>query len=84
MSDKILKFAADWCGPCKMLSKTLEGEDLGVPVEEIDIDKNQELAVQYAIRGVPTMVYTRDGTEVSRVSGMMMIGAVREWIAKNQ
>lgn len=80
MSDKILKFSASWCQPCKMLAKTLEGEDLGVPVEEVDIDENQQLAVQYAIRGVPTMVYTRDGTEVSRVSGMMMLNDVKKWI----
>ena len=80
MTDKILKFQATWCQPCKMLSKTLEGEDLGVPVEEVDIDQNQELAIQYAIRGVPTMVFVRDGSEVSRVSGMMNLNDVKKWI----
>lgn len=84
MSDKILKFSATWCGPCKMLSKVIEGEDLGVPIEEIDIDEKRDLAVQYGIRGVPTMVYTRDGSEVSRVSGMMMIKDVRDWVEKNK
>ena len=84
MTDKILKFSASWCQPCKMLSKTIEGEDLGVVVEEVDIDNNRELAVQYAIRGVPTMVYTREGSEVSRVSGYMMLKDIQEWIAKNQ
>ena len=53
-------------------------------VEEVDIDENRDLAVQYAIRGVPTMVYTRDGSEVTRVSGYMMLKDIQEWIAKNQ
>ena len=36
---KLLKFHATWCQPCKMLSKVMEGVDLGVPVENIDIDE---------------------------------------------
>jgi thioredoxin 1 len=84
MSDKILKFSASWCGPCKMLTKTIEGQELGLPLEEVDIDENQSLAVQYGIRSVPTMVYIRDGSEVSRVSGMMVLGKIQEWIASNK
>ena len=47
MTDKILKFSATWCGPCKQLSMVLKGEDLGVPVEEVDIEANSNLAQQY-------------------------------------
>ena len=68
---KIIKFAASWCQPCKMLSKMIEGEDLGAPVEEVDIDENVDLAKQYNIRGVPTMVLVDDeGKEVKRISGV--------------
>lgn len=72
---KVLKFAAEWCGPCKMLGKTLENYYKGdVPIQEIDIDKDQEVAIRYGIRGVPTCVLLDDnGTELRRVSGMMMI-----------
>lgn len=69
---KILKFAAEWCGPCKMLSKTIEDYD-GIPIEEIDIDQKREVAEQYGIRGVPTMIILDDnGVELRRRSGMMM------------
>lgn len=79
---KILKFAAEWCGPCKMLSKTLEQYYKGdVPIEEIDIDNNSEVAVRYAIRGVPTLVLLDDsGNELRRKSGMMMIDDFEKFI----
>ena len=68
---KILKFAASWCSPCAMLSNMLESTDLGIPVEEIDIDENMELPKKYGIRGVPTMVLLNDdGVEVRRLIGL--------------
>ena len=82
MSDKILRFSASWCQPCKMLAKTLEGEDLGVPVEVVDIDDNSELAMQFGIRSVPTLVYIKDDKEVGRISGMQTIAVLKEWISK--
>jgi thioredoxin 1 len=81
MSDKILKFSASWCGPCKALSKTLHDQDLGVPVEEVDIDEKSELAVQYGIRSVPTLVYVRGGTEAARLGGAQTLAKVKEWVA---
>lgn len=68
---KILKFAASWCAPCKMLSGMLESTDLGVPVEEIDIDENMGMAQLYNVRGVPTLVLLDDlGAEVRRITGL--------------
>ncbi len=43
---KVLKFSASWCGPCKMLSKTIEGIETDVVIEEVDIDEQSELAVE--------------------------------------
>lgn len=78
---KVLKFAAEWCGPCKMLSKTLEDYKGDVPVEEIDIDANQEVAIRYTIRGVPTLVLLDDaGNEIRRKSGMMMLSDFEKFV----
>lgn len=77
---KLLKFSASWCGPCKALSTIMHGEDLGVPVEEIDIDENSELAAQYGIRGVPTLVLINDGVEIARKSGIMQIKQLKEFV----
>lgn len=77
---KILKFAAEWCGPCKMLSKTLEGYN-EVEIQEIDIDKDQEVAIRYNIRGVPTLVLLDDsGVELRRKSGMMMFNEFEKFV----
>ena len=81
MSDKILKFSATWCGPCKSLSMTLHGEDLGVPLEEVDIDQSADLSAKYGIRSVPTLVYVRGETEVSRLGGAQTLAKVKDWIA---
>lgn len=70
---KVLKFYADWCQPCKMLTKVIEGvQDLNTEIVNINIDNDQETAVQFAIRGVPTLVVLdSEGKEVRRKSGMM-------------
>lgn len=71
---KAIKFHATWCQPCKMLSRIVEdaGDKITMPIENVDIDQNTEMAVKYAIRGVPTIVVVDDdGKEVRRKSGMM-------------
>lgn len=70
---KILKFSASWCGPCKMLSMTLAGikDEIPYPIEEIDIDANQELAQKFGIRGVPTLILVDGVTEIKRKSGVL-------------
>lgn len=69
---KLLKFYADWCQPCKMLTKTLEDIELPFPVVQIDIDADMDTAITYGVRGVPTMILVDDNNaEVKRASGYM-------------
>lgn len=81
MSDKILKFEASWCGPCQSLTKSLEGTDLGVELERVDIDNDTSRAVQFNIRSVPTMVYMRNDREISRIVGAQAASDVQKWVA---
>ena len=69
---KVIKFAASWCQPCKVLKPIFEQVKStvdGVVFQEVDIDSNSALAIQYKVRGVPTIVIEKDGQEVKRIVG---------------
>lgn len=71
---KLLKFAASWCGPCQGLKITIQNleDKITIPIEDIDIDTNTDLAVQYGVRSVPTLVIVDDsGTEIKRSVGAL-------------
>jgi thioredoxin-like negative regulator of GroEL len=64
-----------------MLAKTLEGITIDYSIETIDIDEKQDLAIQYGVRGVPTLVMLEDDVETKRVVGMQTEGFLKEWLA---
>jgi thioredoxin 1 len=69
---KLLKFYAEWCQPCKMLSKVMESVELDVPVSNIDIDKSMDTAIKYGVRGVPMLILVdEEGTAIRSKSGYM-------------
>lgn len=76
-SDKpvLVDFFATWCGPCKMLAPILKDvkDSLGerISIIKIDVDKNQQMAAQYQVRGVPTMVLFQNGKQLWRQSGVL-------------
>ena len=78
---KILRFTADWCGPCKALAANLGQADIKIPVEVIDIDKNSDLAIEYGIRNIPTMIMVDESnTIIKRTTGVMSPKQIKEWI----
>ena len=77
---RILRFTASWCQPCKALAKTLEEVDSGVPIEVVDIDVHSDLAMEYGIRSVPTLVMKDGNIEVKRMVGMKSKQDLTEWI----
>jgi len=78
----LVDFYATWCGPCKTLGPILEQvkDELGdqVKIVKIDVDKNQPLAAQYNVRGVPTMILYKAGKQVWRQSGVLEKSAIVE------
>lgn len=68
---KLVKFSADWCANCKLLTKLMDGMDIPIEVQQVDVDKEPEIAQQYGIRGVPTLLLVDDeGKELRRIVGM--------------
>ena len=71
----LVDFFATWCGPCQMLMPVLKEvkDNMGerVKILKIDVDKNQELATQFQVRGVPTMVLFQNGKQIWRQSGVL-------------
>jgi len=68
---KYLYFSASWCGPCKTLGPIMQQVATEVPVEKVDVDSNQQLAMQYSIRNVPTVVLVNgEGKEFARSVGV--------------
>ena len=83
---RLLKFYAEWCAPCKELSKVVERNKDIIPEAwdyvEVDIDKDMESAKALQVRGVPTMVIlSDDNQEVRRHVGMMNDRAFEQFLA---
>jgi thioredoxin 1 len=76
---KIYRFTASWCQPCKALAKNLEAANLEIPIEVIDIDVFEDVAVEYGIRSVPTLVLKDEGTQ-KRLIGVHTPEQIREWV----
>ena len=70
----LLDFYADWCGPCKRQGPILEelkgkmGEK--IEVQKIDVDQHMDIANQYGIRVVPTLIILKDGKVVRTLEGV--------------
>ena len=69
---RILRFTASWCQPCKVLAKNLEStkNNNNVPIEVVDIDVHSDIAMEYGIRSVPTLVMKDGNIEIKRFSGV--------------
>ena len=70
----VVDFYADWCGPCKrmepILSKVSEEYAGKVKVVKLNSDDNQQVAVNYQVRGLPTLILFKGGKEVDRKLGL--------------
>jgi len=76
----IVDFHAKWCGPCKVLEPVLDElvRSNSLKLIKIDIDSHGEIASEYDIRGVPTLLFFKDGELKARKVGMQSLSELQK------
>ena len=81
----LVDFWAEWCGPCKSLGPILEeiSKDLRdkLQVVKVNLDENQDLAMKYSIRSIPTLLLFKEGELVDTKVGLLPKSDLVEWLA---
>jgi len=67
----LVDFYANWCGPCKMIAPILEKVESNIKVVKVDVDVFEDLAREYGIMSIPTLVLFEDGKELKRNIGFL-------------
>jgi thioredoxin 1 len=80
----VVDFWAEWCGPCKMIAPALEdiANELGgkVKIAKLNIDENPELAAQFGVRSIPTLMIFKGGEVADMKVGAAPKTALSHWI----
>ena len=83
----IVDFWAEWCGPCKMLTPILEelSNEMKneINVVKVNLDENQDLAMKYSIRSIPTLLLFKEGNLIDTKVGLLPKNEIVTWFKSN-
>lgn len=75
----LVDFYADWCGPCKALGEIIETLD-DINILKINVDEHQDLAMQFGVMSIPTIILFEDGKQKKKNIGLMSKDDLENWI----
>lgn len=81
----LVDFYADWCGPCKMISPVLEEFDKqneDIKVIKVNVDNSQDIAEQFNVMSIPTLLYIENGDIVNTTRGFQSIEMLEAFVGK--
>ena len=83
----LVDFYASWCGPCKMMAPILENVSSSrneIKIAKIDVDQFHDLAQQYGVMSIPTLILFKKGQVVDQKVGFVAEVMLTEWINSNK
>lgn len=82
IKEKVLvDFYANWCGPCKMIAPELEKVDSSINVVKVDVDKFEDIAREYGVMSIPTLILFENGQEIKRTIGFIDKSKIEKFIS---
>ena len=83
----LVDFWAEWCGPCKMIGPILEEIDKEmsdkIKIVKIDVDQNNQTAMNFSIRSIPTLIIVKDGSVQAQHIGAASKAQIESFINQN-
>ncbi len=79
----LIDFYAIWCGPCRILGPIIDelaGDNPDIAIGKLNVDENGDTTLKFGIRGIPAIIFFKDGKEVDKVVGVVSKSALQDKI----